>query len=78
MKQEGHVVAGHVHVALVDFGGPGHGVEVFDLGTVGVVEDLAVEPVADAEDLVEGLALGELDHGVVELAAADEIKGPWR
>ena len=74
MQQEGDVVARHVHVALVDLGGPGHRVEVFDLRTVGIVDDLAVLLVADAEDLVERLALGKLDDGVVELAAADEVE----
>ena len=75
VKQEGDVVAGDVHVALVDLGGPGHGVEVFNLGTIGIVDDLAIELVADAEDLVEWLSLGKLDDGVVELAAADEVEG---
>jgi hypothetical protein len=37
MQQEGHVVARHVHVALVDLGGPGHRVQVFDLRAVGIV-----------------------------------------
>jgi hypothetical protein len=40
MEQEGHVVLGDVHVALVDLGGPGHRVQVFDLRAVGVVDDL--------------------------------------
>ena len=31
--------------------------------------------VADAEDLVERLAVGELDDGEVELAAADKVDG---
>ena len=42
MEQEGHVVARDVHVALVDLGGPGHRVEIFDLRAVGIVDDLAV------------------------------------
>ena len=74
MQQEGHVVARHVHVALVDLGGPGHRVQVFDLRAVGVVDDLAVLLVADAEDLVERLALRKLDDRVIELAAADEVQ----
>ena len=74
VQQEGHVVARHVHVALVDLGGPRHRVQVFDLRTVGIVDDLAVLLVADSEDLVQRLALGKLDHGIVELAAADEVE----
>ena len=31
--------------------------------------------VADAENLVQRLAVGKLDDGVVELAAADEVEG---
>ncbi len=74
VQQERHVVAGDVHVALVDLGGPGHRVEVFDLRAVGVVLDDAVGVlVADAEDLVQRLAVGKLDGGEVELAAADEV-----
>jgi hypothetical protein len=74
MQQEGDVVLGHVHVALVDFGGPGHGVQVFCLRAVGVVDHFSVELVADAEDLAEGLALGKLNDRVIELAAADEVE----
>src|ERR1700723_1706173 len=74
VEQERNVVAGDVHVALVDFCGPGHRVEVLDLWTVGVVLDDAVGVfVADAEDFVEGLAVGVFYDGEVELAAADEI-----
>ena len=74
VEEERDVVLGDVHVALVDLGGPGHGVEVFDLGAVGIVLDGAGRVfVADAEDLVERLAVGELDDGEVELAAADEV-----
>ena len=74
VQQERHVVAGDVHVALVDLGGPGHRVEVFDLRAVGIVLDDAVGVlVADAENFVERLAVGELDDGEVELAAADEV-----
>jgi len=39
MQQERHVVASDVHVALVDFRGPRHGIEIFDLRTVRVVLD---------------------------------------
>ena len=74
VKQEGDVVAGDVHVALVDLGRPWHRVQVFNLRTVGIVDDLAVVLVADAQNLVKRLALGKLDHGIVELAAADEVE----
>ena len=51
-------------------------VEVLDLRAVGIVLDDAVGVlVADAEDLVQRFAVGELDDGEVELAAADEVDG---
>lgn len=75
VEEEGDVVAGDVHVALVDLGGPGHGVEVFDLGAIGVVLDGAGGVlVGDAEDFVERLSVGEFNDGEVELAAADEVE----
>ena len=74
VQQEGHAVTRHVHVPLVDLGGPGHRVQIFDLRPVGVVNDLAVEPVADTQNLVERLALGKFDDGIIELAAADEVE----
>src|ERR1700722_7186276 len=39
------------------------------------MHDLAICFVADAEDLVERLALSKLDDGIIELAAADEVEG---
>jgi len=74
VQQKRHVVAGDVHVALVNLGGPGHRVQVFSLRAVGIVHDLAVELVTDAEDFAEGLALSKLDNGEVELTAADEVE----
>jgi hypothetical protein len=74
MEQKRHVVTRHIHVALVDFGGPRHRVEVLDLRAIGIVDDLAVLLVADAKDFVEGFALSKLDNGVIELAAADEVE----
>ena len=78
MEQERDVVLGYVHVAGVDLGGPGHIglVELFHLRTIWVVLMGAVfVAVADAEDLVQRLAVGKLDDGEVELAAADEVDG---
>src|SRR6185437_10491725 len=74
VQKERDVVLRDVHVALVDLGGPGHRVEIFDLRAVGVVLDGAGRVfVADAEDFVQRLAVGELDDGEVELAAAYEV-----
>ncbi len=78
VEQEGDVVLGDVHVAGVDLGGPGHVglVELFHLRAVRVVLVVpSASAVADAEDLVERLPVGELDDGEVELAAADEVDG---
>jgi hypothetical protein len=76
MQQERHVVLGDVEVAGVDLGRPGHLVELLrrDLRTVGIVlDDAVLVLVADAEDLVQRLAVGKLHDGEVELAAADEV-----
>ena len=78
MQQEGHVVPGDVEVARVDLGGPGHLVELLrrHLRPVGIVPDDSVGVlVTDAEDLVQRLAVGVLDDGEVELAAANEVDG---
>jgi hypothetical protein len=48
-------------------------IQVVYLGPVRIVRDNAVFEVADAENLVEGLAIGKLHHGEVELAPANEI-----
>src|SRR5579863_3424512 len=74
MEQEGNVVARNVKIALVGFCGPGHRVQILDLRTIGIMNDLSIFLVADAEDLVEGLSLRELHDGVVKLAAADEVE----
>ena len=74
MQKKGNVVFSDVHVAGVDLGGPRHGVEIFDLGAVGIVLDGAGGVfIGDAEDLGERLAVGVLDDGEVELAAADKV-----
>ncbi len=83
VQKERHVVARDVHVARVDLGSPGHRVEVFDLRAIRIVLDDAVGVIvsvfvsffiADAEDLVQGLAVGKLYDGEVELAAADKVE----
>src|SRR6266851_1689577 len=74
VEQEGDVVFGDVHVAFVDLGGPGHGVKIFNLRSVGVVlDDAARIFVTNAEDFVEGFSVGVFDDGEIELAAADEV-----
>jgi hypothetical protein len=65
MEQERNIVFSDIKVAVVDLGGPGHVIELLggDLGAVWIVENLTggLVPVADTEDLVEGLAVGILD-----------------
>ena len=39
------------------------------------MQDFSIFFVADAEDFVERLALGEFYNRIVELAAADEVEG---
>ena len=63
MQQERNVVLRDIQVALVDVGDPGQRVEILDLRAVGIVHDLAVLAVADAENLFERLAVGEFDDG---------------
>src|SRR5207245_809602 len=75
VQKEGDVVALDLQVALVDITGKGESIEFFGvkLRTRGVVNDLAVFAVADAEDVGEGLAVGVFDDGMVELAASDKV-----
>src|SRR5262249_54050457 len=76
IEQEGNVVAADIEVALVDVDDVGHGVEVFDRGAIGRVQYLAAGvAIADAEDVLQRPAVGELDAGEIELAAYDEIDG---
>ncbi len=74
MQQERHVVACHVHVALVDLRRPRHRIQIFHLRAIRIVLDHTLRIlVADAEDLVQRLAVGILHNGEVELAPADEV-----
>src|SRR5947209_16418238 len=76
MQQERHVVLGYIQVACIYLGGPRHLVELFwrYLCAVGIVVDDAVRIlVADAEYVLERLALGKLNDREVELTAADEV-----
>ena len=66
MQQEGHVVARHVQIPQIDLRCPRHSVQILDLWTIRVVDNFVVEFVADAENLIQWLALGKLDYGVVE------------
>src|ERR1700733_12368665 len=74
MQQEGHVVARHVEIAHVDLRGPRHFVQILQLWPIRIMDNFAVEFVADAENFIQWLALGKFDYGVVELSAADEVQ----
>ena len=74
VQQEGDVVARHVHIALVNLGGPGHRIQIFELRTIGIVRDDAVGiAVADAENFRQRLAVRIFHHRHIEFAAADEV-----
>ena len=63
----------YVDVAFIDIGDPRHLVQVIYLWAVGIVRDNAVLQVADAQNLVQRLAIGKFHHREVKLAPADEI-----
>jgi len=73
IQQKGDVVARDVEIALVDLGHMRQGIKVLDLRPVGIVHDLTVFQIGDTENFLQRLALGVLDHGVVELFAGHEI-----
>jgi len=79
VQKERNVVLGDVEVPVIYLGGPGHLVELFrgNLRAVGIVQNLAGCRifVGDAQDLIERLAVGVLNYGEIELAAADEVDG---
>ncbi len=60
---------------MVNVGDVGQGIEVLNLRPVGIVHDRAVLPVRNSQNLLQRLALRELDHGVIKFLAADEIDG---
>src|SRR5208337_368749 len=76
VKQEWHVVAARVDIALVHIYHVGQSVQIFDRGTVCIVNDLTVRAaIRDPENLAQWLAIGEFHCGVVELATYHEVDG---
>ncbi len=73
MQQKRHVVILDVEIALVDFGDMRQRVEILNLRSVGIVHDFSILQKRNAGNLRQRLALGVIDHGVVEFLAANEI-----
>ena len=60
---------------MIDIGDVGQRIQVLNLRPVRIVDDGSIFPVGNPKDLFQRLALGEFNHGVIELLAADEING---
>jgi hypothetical protein len=60
-------------VALVDVDHKGKLIHIVQDRPLAIVHDLAAAPVADAVDLLERAALGDLLDGEIELGAGDEV-----
>ncbi len=75
IKQERHVVAFDLEVALVDIGSKRQGIEFrgVQLRLGRVVNDLSIFAVAGAENILQRLAVGVVGDGVIEFAAHDEV-----
>src|SRR6185437_3847861 len=72
-KQERHIVAADIEIAMVDIGNVRQGVQLLQLGTIRVVRDGAVLAIGNSKNLVERLAVGEFFGRVVEFLADNEI-----
>src|SRR5271157_3989633 len=76
IKQERHVVATWINISFIHVHHIRQGVEVVYGWTIRIVDDFSVRAaVGDPKDLVQRLAVGKLDRGVVELAPHHKIEG---
>ena len=75
IQQEWNVVARDVKVALVNVGHMRQGVQILDLGSIGIMDDLAVLSIGDTQDLIQRLANRVVNDRVVKFLAANEIDG---
>ena len=75
MQEKRNVVAFDGEIALINVGGKRQRIELLGLqhGTRRIVHGLAVFQIADVGDFRNGLAIGILDDGMIELAADHEI-----
>ena len=75
MKKKRHVVAFDRQIPFVDFGRKRQRIELFgaEQRPRGIVHDRAVAPIADTRNLGRLPAGCEFDHGMIELAADDEV-----
>src|SRR5215472_17293637 len=75
MKQEGHVVALDLQIALIDITREWERIQFFlvQLGPLRVVHDLAVFSIANAQNLAERLPVRVFNSRMIELPARHEI-----
>ena len=73
VEQERHVVAANVQVAPVNVGHVRQSVQILDGRPVGIMHDLAILAIGNAENIFDRLALRVFDDGVVEFLAASYV-----
>ena len=73
IQQERNVVFRDVQIALVDLGDVGQRIQILNLRSVRIVDDLVVLQIRNAGNLLQRLPLGIIDDGEVEFLAANEI-----
>src|SRR5208283_1521425 len=75
VQEERNVVALDLQIAFVDIGGKGKRIEFrgMQLWLRGIVNNAAILAVTGAKNLIEGLAVSIIRHGVIKFAARDEV-----
>ena len=73
IEQEWDIVAANVEVAAIDVGDMRERIEIVDGRAVGIVHDLSIFAVGNAEDFVERFSLRVFDDRIIEFLAADDV-----